>query len=110
MEVTMKVGDIITIKNDAGMLRVHIEKELSMREVTMHVGDDKIPSLTNPRLEYHRGTGWGGHLITLCDEKHEKQTFPFNIYLLHIDGCYDLPRCFLGVCHGSEEDVFETVY
>lgn len=106
----MKVGDTITIKNPAGMLQVYIEKELSMRDVSRGIGDDKIPELINPRLEYHRGTGWGGHLITLCDERHEKQQFPFNMYLLHIETYCDKPVCYLGVCNDTEKDIYETVY
>lgn len=30
----MKVGDVVTIKNKAGMLQVHIEKELDFYDVT----------------------------------------------------------------------------
>ena len=103
----MSIGDIITIKNKAGMLRVHIEKELSLADVTRGLGDDKIPSLSKPRLEYHRGTGWKGHLITLCDNP---SSTPFNMYLLHINYCDDKPTCYLGVVDNTEEDIFETVY
>lgn len=103
----MKPGDIVTIKNKAGMLRVRIEKELSLEDITKCTGDDKIPDLTRPRLEYHKGTNWGGHLITLCGNL---ETTPFNMYLLHITDYGDRPTCYLGVCDNIEEDIFETVY
>lgn len=103
----MKVGDIVTIKNRAGMLRVCIEKELDFREVTMGIGDDKLRSFSRPRLEYHKGTGWGGQLITLCDANDE---LPFYMYMLHITDCDDKPKCYLGVCADTENDIFETVY
>lgn len=102
----MKVGDIVTIRNNAGMLRVRIEKELSLRDVGRCLGDDKIPDLQRPRLEYHKGTNWGGHLITLCGNLDKT---PFNMYLLHITVYDDEPTCYLGVCDDTEEDIFETV-
>ena len=67
----------------------------------------QIPSLSRPRLEYHKGTGWGGHLVTLCGDL---DSVPFNMYLLHINDYDDKPKCYLGVCDDTEEDVFETVY
>lgn len=102
----MKVGDIVTIKNKAGMLQVRIEKELDFYDVTRGIGDDKLPSLIRPRLEYHESTGWGGQLITLCDES---SNFPLNMYLLNITDCDDKPKCYLGVYTQTEQDIFETV-
>lgn len=102
----MNVNDVISIKNRAGLLNIRIVKELSLREVTMGIGDDKLPGLPRPRLEYHKSPR-GDHLITLCGDC---STTPFNMYVLHID-CYDNPpRCYLGVCDNDEADVFETVY
>lgn len=103
----MKVGDIVTIKNKAGMLRVRIEKELSLEDVTKCVGDDKIPDLVRPRLEYHQSMGYSGALVTLCGNL---DTAPFNMYLMYISSIYEKPTCYLGVCDDSEEDIFETVY
>lgn len=103
----MKVGDIVTIKNKAGVLQVRIEQELDFFDVTRGVGDDKLPGFLSPRLEYHESTGWGGQLITLCDSG---QQLPFNMYLLNITDCDDKPKCYLGVCNQTEQDIFETVY
>jgi hypothetical protein len=104
----MKVGDIVTIKNQAGMLRLCIEKELDFRDVTRGIGDDKLPGFARPRLEYHEGTGWGGQLITLCDAVDKP---PFYMYMLHLaTDCDEKPKCYLGFCNDTEKDIFETVY
>lgn len=103
----MKVGDIVIIKNKAGMLKVRIEKELSLEDVTKGVGDDKIPDLIRPRLEYHASSNYGGAVVTLCGNLNAT---PFAMYLMHIDGLYDKPKCYLGVCDDTEEAIFETVY
>ena len=102
----MKVGDIITIKNAAGLLDIRIEKELSMRDVAMGLGDDKVQILHRPRFEYHRG-GYGEHLVTLCGNL---DSTPFNIYLMHIRDYDNQPVCYLGVCDDTERPTFETVY
>lgn len=106
----MEIGDIVTIKNSAGMLRVVIEKELDFRNVSMGVGDDKLPGFIRPRLEYHKGTGYGGQLITLCEGNNDDVSPFFYMYLLHITDCDDKPKCYLGFCNESEKDIFETVY
>lgn len=101
----MKVGDIVTIKNAAGLLKIRIEKELSLRDVTRGIGEDKLPGFNKPRLEYHKGT-FGEHLVTLCGDL---TSTPFNIYLLHINDYDDKPACYLGVRDDTEENVFETI-
>lgn len=103
----MKKGDIVRIKNNAGILTVRIEKELSLSGVTRGIGNDKIPELKKPRLEYHQGK-YGAHLVTLCDNP---EKFPFNMWVMYCTGYCAPPRVFLGVCDNSEEDenVFETI-
>lgn len=73
----MKIGDIVTIKNNAGMLKARIEKELSLADITRGIGDDKLPGFSRPRLEYHKGP-YGQQLITYCGDL---DTTPFNIYI-----------------------------
>ena len=101
----MNIGDVITIKNKAGLLKVRIEKELDLSEVTRCLGDDRIPDLVRPRLEYHKGS-YGEHLVTLCGNLTKT---PFNMYLLHIEDYGEKPKCYLGVCDDTEETVFETM-
>lgn len=102
----MQVGDTITITNKAGMLKVHIVRELDGADVARCLGDDKIPNLERPRLEYHKGS-FGKHLVTLCGNL---SSTPFEMYLMYIDDYGDKPQYYLGVCHETEQDVFETVY
>ena len=102
----MKIGDIVTIKNQAGMLRVRIEKELSLEDIAKGIGDDKLPVFNKPRLEYHKGP-YGEHLITYCGDLY---TMPFYIYLMHIVNYEDKPKCYLGVCDDTEQPIFETMY
>lgn len=101
----MRVGDIVSIKNPAGILKVRIEKELDLKDVTRGIGDDKLPSFDRPRLEYHKGP-YGEHLVTLCGDL---TTVPFNMYLLHIVEFEDRPTCYLGVCDDTEQGIFETI-
>lgn len=102
----MNIGDIVTIKNPVGLLRVRIEKELSLRDVSRCIGDDKLPGFEYPRLEVHAAP-YDVKLITLCNRE---LTVPFNMYLIYIDPCEDKPKCYLGICDASEDTVFETLY
>ena len=102
----MKSGDIIKIRNKAGLLTLKIERELSLWDVSRGIGDDKLPEMKRPRLEYHQGR-YGEHLVTLCDESEE---LPSKMYVLDCTD-YAPPLIFLGVFEKSEEDenIFETI-
>lgn len=102
----MKIGDTVTIKNQAGMLTVRIIKELRLEDITKGIGDDKLPGFSKPRLEYHKGI-CGDHLITYCGDLN---TVPFNMYLMHIVDYEDKPKCYLGVCDDTEQSVYVTKY
>lgn len=102
----MQVGETVLIKNQAGVLNVHIVKELDLEDVTKGIGDDRVQTINRPRLEYHRG-GYGEHLITLCGDL---DSVPFNMYLLYVRDYDEKPTCYLGVCNDAEDSVFETVY
>ena len=102
----MRVGDTIDIKNAAGILTVHIVKELRLEDITKGIGDDKLPGYSRPRLEYHKGT-YGEHLVTYCGDL---DTTPFNMYIMHITDYADKPSCYLGRCDNQERHVFETKY
>lgn len=100
----MQVGDIVTIKNDCGLLNIRIEERLSMYDVFRGIGDDKLPTIEWPRLEYHEGP-YDTCLVTLSSRSEP----PFDIYLLHINPG-ESPECFRGVCSETESDVFTTRY
>lgn len=101
----MKPGDIITIKNDCGLLNIRIEKALEFFDVMRGIGDDKLPAFSKPRLEYHEGD-YPNSLVTICERTNK---LPFNIYLLLIYPG-EKPECYLGVCDCTEGDVYETKY
>lgn len=101
----MKPGDIVTIKNNCGLLNIRIEKALDFYDVMRGVGHDKLPAFNKPRLEYHEG-GYPNSLVTICERTDE---LPFNIYLLLIYP-EEKPECYLGVCDRTEDDVYETKY
>ena len=71
----MKTGEIVKIRNAAGILTVKLEKELSLQDVTRGIGDDKIPELKRPRFEFHRGK-CGSHIGMAKPNVIE----PINIY------------------------------
>lgn len=100
----MTAGDIITIQNDCGLLNIRIEERLDMYDVTRGVGEDKLPTIENPRLEYHEGP-YSTSLVTICS----KVEPPFDIYLLYINPGAK-PECYRGVCDESERDIFKTKY
>jgi hypothetical protein len=102
----MNVGEVLLIKNKAGILKARVEKRLSLEEVSKSVGDDKLPAFSRPRLEYHAGP-YGEHLVTLCDENDK---LPFNLYVLSYDICVGVPQIYLAVVDKTEERAFETVY
>lgn len=102
----MKIGDTVTIKNKAGMLKVRIEKELRLENIANGIGEDKLPGFNKPRLEYHKGP-YGEHLVTYCGDL---TGTPFNMYLMHIVDYDDKPKCYLGVCDDAEQNIFETMY
>lgn len=102
----MNIGNIVTIKNKAGMLKVRIVKQLSLQDITRGIGDDKLPGFNKPRLEYHNGP-YGQQLITYCGDIDK---IPFNMYLMYINNYGEDVKCYLGVCDDDEQDVFETVY
>lgn len=102
----MKSGDIVKIRNKAGLLTLKIERELSLWDVSRGIGEDKLPEMKRPRLEYHQGQ-YDEHLVTLCDES---GGLPNKMYVLHCTD-YAPPLAFLGVFEKSEEDknIFETI-
>ena len=98
-------GDTIKIRNNVGILTVHIIREMDMRDVARCLGDDRLPDLVKPRLEVH--TCGETTLVTLCQRSNE---FPQNIYIVVIDSWED-PKVYLGEFKEAENDemVFETV-
>lgn len=103
----MKIGDTIKIRNEAGILTVKIKKQLSLKDISRGFGNDKLPNMAIPRLEYHKGK-YDQHIITLYDES---TGLPGTMYILNCIDYDDPPKAFLGIFETDEEDenLFETI-
>ena len=66
----MTAGDKIYIRNSAGKLTVELIRKLDLRDVTRGIGDDKLPSMPRPRLEFHKRRN-GDKIVTLCNRDSE---------------------------------------
>lgn len=76
-------GSVIKIKNKAGVLLVNVCEKLNMRDITMGIGDNKLPPIQKPRLEFHRRDD-GIMLVTLCNRQDE---YPCDMFLFVVNGC-----------------------
>lgn len=79
--MNIKVGRSIRIRNDAGLLDVHVDSEVRLNDIMTGVGKDALPSMDAPRLEIHKN-GAGGILITIMDRY---KPIPFDMWLIEID-------------------------
>lgn len=92
-EATMKKAiKEIKVRNSAGILKIIAERELNLRDVFSGIGDDKLPTMPNPRLEIHQGP-YGEVLVTLTDRTADNTMFlaeiedgiPPRIYVGHYE-------------------------
>lgn len=92
-EETMKKAiKEIKVRNRAGILKITAERELNLRDVFSGIGDDKLPTMPNPRLEIHQGP-YGNVLVTLTDRTADNTMFlaeiedgiPPRIYVGHYE-------------------------
>lgn len=82
----------IKVRNSAGILKITAERELNLRDVFSGIGDDKLPTMPNPRLEIHQGP-YGEVLVTLTDRTADNTMFlaeiedgiPPRIYVGHYE-------------------------
>lgn len=88
----------VTIRNSAGILHVEIEREISLRDAMYGSGEDKLPPLTRPRLEFHKRRN-GDILVSLFDQTN---VFPASMYLFFVDG--DEIKAYIGRVDGEERD------
>lgn len=88
----------IAIRNQSGILHVEVEREISLRDVMYGRGEDKLPSFTRPRLEFHKRKS-GNLMVTLFDQTN---VFPSNMYLFIVDG--DEIKAYVGRVDSDEEE------
>ena len=101
----MRTGNKIYIRNKAGKLTVELVKRLSSWDVTRSVGDDKLPPMERPRLEFHKDRH-GDRIVTLCDDA---KSLPGTIYVAFLN-TWEPIEFWEGRFDNSEEDelIFET--
>lgn len=101
----MNTNDKIFIRNKAGKLTIELIKQLSLRDVTRGLGDDKLPSMSRPRLEFHKDRG-GDRIVTLCDGAKD---LPGTIYVAFLSS-WEPIEIWEGRFDNSEEEelVYET--
>lgn len=91
-ETMKKTIKEIKVRNRAGILKITAERELNLRDVFSGIGDDKLPTMPNPRLEIHQGP-YGNVLVTLTDRTADNTMFlaeiedgiPPRIYVGHYE-------------------------
>lgn len=106
----MKENDVVYIRNSAGKLKITLNKKLNTRSITIGSGEDALPTLEHPRMEFHKQFG-DIKMITLYDNKQDEPTKdnPNTIYVAFMDfGEVEIWRAFFDN-EEEAEDIYETV-
>lgn len=101
----MNLKDDVYIRNIGGLLKIELKKKLCTSDVARGLGIDKLPTMENPRLEFHNNGGsW---MVTLTDENSH---LPAKIICAFLD--YNDVQIFEGQFSKTEqeENIFETVF
>lgn len=98
----MKVGDIVKIRNQCGILEVKLVKELTLDEINK--GTPECMTIHGKaRLEIHKNDS--GTLITLCERDAK------NMVIVFLGNWEESSSCFYGEFDTEVNDVcFETIY
>lgn len=106
-DIVREAGEVIKIRNSAGVLEVHVIRKMKMQDVGRGTGLDKLPAMERPRLEVH--TCGETTLVTLCENASNGE-YPQDIYIVEIYP-YSEPMVYVGEFRDSEkrEEVFVTV-
>lgn len=101
----MNAGNKIFIRNKAGKLTVELVRQMSLVDVTRGLGDDKLPPMERPRLEFHKRRN-GDRVVTLCNRDNE---LPGTMYVAFLSE-WDTTEVWEGRYSEDEEDelIFET--
>ena len=102
----MEPGHKIYIRNRAGKLTVHLVRQLDLYNVMTGIGEEKLPAMENPRLEFHEDRH-GGRIVTLCDGAAK---LPCAMYVAFWDS-FEKPEIWECRLDETEEDeaIYETV-
>lgn len=106
----MEIGNTIYIRNSAGKLKVILDKQLDIKDVTRGRREDSLPTLKQPRMEFHKRDG-EVKIITLYDNAQDEPTKenPNEIYVTFLD--YDEVEVWKAYFDSCEEDeyIYETI-
>ena len=97
----MKVGDIVKIRNNCGILEVKLTKKLSLEEINKG-SCEEMSIVGKARLEFHKHSN--GTLVTLTERSAK------TMVLVYLNN-YEEISCFYGQFDGEVDDIcFETIY
>lgn len=101
------IGDIIKLKNDAGVFQVEIKRKIETNRAIQGYDDDSRFD-GRMRLEVHH-RDYGEYIITMTSREESGDTG--KIILCWLDTCNDEVEYYLGkiVQYEGKEDVFELM-
>lgn len=101
------IGDIIKLKNDAGVFQVEIKGKIPAGDAIRGCADDMVFE-GKMRLEVHH-RNYGEYIITMTSREASKDTG--KIIVCCLDTCHDEVAYYLGqiVQYEEKEDVFELM-
>ena len=102
-----KIGDIIKLKNDAGVFQVEIKSNIPTTDAIQGCANDMVFE-GRMRLEVHR-RDYGEYIITMTSREESNDTGKIIVCLL--DTCNNEVEYYLGqiVQYEEKEDVFELM-
>ena len=101
------IGDIINLRNDAGIFKVEIKSKIPTMDAIRGSADDMVFK-GKMRLEVHRRV-YGEYIITMTSREESNDTG--KIIVCWLDVCNDEVEYYLGqiVQYEEKEDVFELM-
>lgn len=101
------IGDIINLRNDAGVFKVKLVKKIPTTDAIRGFADDMVFD-GKMRLEVHH-KDYGEYIITMTSREESNDTGKIIVCLL--DTCNDEVEYYLGqiVQYEEKEDVFELM-
>ncbi len=102
------VGDIIKLKNDAGVFKVKIKRKIETSDATRGLNDPYLYCNGFMRLEVHH-KDYGEYIITMTSREESSDTG--KIIVCWLDTCNDEVEYYLGqiIQYEEKEGVFELM-
>ena len=106
-KIEYKIGDIIKLKNDAGVFQVEIKSKIPTTDAIQGCAND-MAFEGKMRLEVHH-RNYGEYIITMTSREASNDTG--KIIVCWLDTCNDEVEYYLGqiVQYEEKEDVFELM-